>query len=99
MDRAQDFWSHDKLIISEEPADPELNRRLAQFRRNGEWLTEHDAPLFEQYFMRDVTNNFDVIYSHPQRQVTLLSPPHRFRIYASINVQKVFLSLQEQEYQ
>ena len=24
---------------------------------------------------RDVTNNFDVIYSYPRRQVTLLSPP------------------------
>ena len=38
----------DKIIITEEPANPELNRRLAQFHRNGEWLTEHGAPLFER---------------------------------------------------
>jgi hypothetical protein len=29
---------------------------------------------------RDVTNNFDVIYSFPQRQVMLLSPPHNYQI-------------------
>lgn len=29
---------------------------------------------------RDVTNNFDVIYSYPQRQVTLLAPPHGYQI-------------------
>lgn len=29
---------------------------------------------------RDVTNNFDVIYSFPQRQVMLLAPPHSYRI-------------------
>ena len=29
---------------------------------------------------RDVTNNFDVIYSFPQRQVELLAPPHGYRI-------------------
>lgn len=39
----------DKLIITEEPEDPEFNRRMAQFRRNGDWLTEHGAPLFERY--------------------------------------------------
>ena len=27
---------------------------------------------------RDVTNNFDVIYSFPKQQVTLLAPPHTF---------------------
>jgi hypothetical protein len=26
----------------------------------------------------DVTNNFDVIYSFPKRQVLLLAPPHAF---------------------
>ena len=30
---------------------------------------------------RDVTNNFDVIYSYPKRQVTLLSAPHDFQIH------------------
>jgi len=29
---------------------------------------------------RDVTNNFDVIYSYPKRQVTLLAPPHDYEI-------------------
>jgi len=29
---------------------------------------------------RDVTNNFDVIYSYPQRYVTLLAPPHNYQI-------------------
>jgi hypothetical protein len=29
---------------------------------------------------RDVTNNFDVIYSFSQRQVTLLAPPHGYQI-------------------
>jgi hypothetical protein len=29
---------------------------------------------------RDVTNNFDVIYSFPRREVTLLAPPHSYQI-------------------
>jgi hypothetical protein len=29
---------------------------------------------------RDVTDNFDVIYSYPKRQVTLLASPHSFQI-------------------
>lgn len=29
---------------------------------------------------RDVTDNFDVIYSFPKRQVTLLASPHSFQI-------------------
>lgn len=29
---------------------------------------------------RDVTNNFDVIYSFPRREVMLLAPPHRYQI-------------------
>lgn len=39
----------EKLIITGEPEGPEFNRRMAQFRRNGDWLTEHGAPLFERY--------------------------------------------------
>lgn len=31
---------------------------------------------------RDVTNNFDVIYSFPKRQVTLLAAPHGYQIQA-----------------
>ncbi len=30
---------------------------------------------------RDVTNNFDVIYSFPRREVMLLSPPHSYQIH------------------
>ena len=37
------------LVFIEEPEDVELNERLGKFRRNGEWLTEHGTPLFEQY--------------------------------------------------
>jgi hypothetical protein len=37
----------DKIVITEEPENLELNRRLTQFQLNGEWLTEHWAPLFE----------------------------------------------------
>jgi len=37
------------LIMTEEPEDLELNRRLEQFRRNGAWLTEHGASLFERF--------------------------------------------------
>ena len=29
---------------------------------------------------RDVTNNFDVIYSFPRREVFLLAPPHAYQI-------------------
>ena len=29
---------------------------------------------------RDVTNNFSVIYSYPQRRVSLLAPPHDYQI-------------------
>jgi len=38
-----------KLSINEEPEDPQFNQRMAQYRRNGEWLTEHGALLFQQY--------------------------------------------------
>jgi len=29
---------------------------------------------------RDVTNNFDVIYSFPRREVMLLAPPHTYQV-------------------
>jgi hypothetical protein len=32
---------------------------------------------------RDVTNNFDVLYSYPQRQVVLLAPPHNYQVQFS----------------
>lgn len=38
-----------KLSMTEGPEDSEFNRRMAQYRRNGEWLTEHGAPLFKQF--------------------------------------------------
>ncbi len=37
------------LIITEGPEDPEFNRRMAQYRRNGEWLTEQGASLLKQF--------------------------------------------------
>lgn len=40
---------NDKLVITEEPEDPEFNRRMERYQRNGQWLTEHGAPLFEQH--------------------------------------------------
>ncbi|MCI0489825.1 MAG: DUF5678 domain-containing protein [Blastocatellia bacterium] len=40
---------NDRPIITEEPEDLNFNQRLDRFRRNGEWLTEHGASLFEQY--------------------------------------------------
>jgi hypothetical protein len=38
-----------KLTVTEEPEDVEFNRRMDRFQRNGEWLTEHGAPLFERF--------------------------------------------------
>jgi hypothetical protein len=38
-----------KPILTEGPEDLAFNQRLSRFRRNGEWLTEHGAPLFEQH--------------------------------------------------
>ena len=38
-----------RLTLVEEAEDAELNRRMARFRRNGEWLSRHGGPLFEQY--------------------------------------------------
>lgn len=36
-------------VFIEEVEDKELSERLSRFRRNGEWLTEHGASLFEQH--------------------------------------------------
>jgi hypothetical protein len=38
-----------EVIVAEEPGDPVLNERMARFRRNGEWLTCHGAPIFERH--------------------------------------------------
>lgn len=37
------------LIVTDELEDPKLSQRMARFRQNGQWLTEHGAALFEQY--------------------------------------------------
>lgn len=37
------------LRITEGPADPEFSRRTAQYRCNGEWLTEQGASLLRQF--------------------------------------------------
>ncbi|MEK6286515.1 MAG: hypothetical protein AABO57_12305 [Acidobacteriota bacterium] len=39
-------------------------------------LTSSDVSILG----RDVTNNFDVIYSFPHREVMLLAPPHGYQI-------------------
>jgi hypothetical protein len=36
-------------VFIEEVENKQLSERLSRFRRNGEWLTEHGAPLFAQY--------------------------------------------------
>jgi hypothetical protein len=40
---------NNKLIITEGPEEPEFNRQMAQYRRNGEWLTGHGASLFQKF--------------------------------------------------
>jgi hypothetical protein len=37
------------LVFIEESENKELSERLSRFRRNGQWLTEHGAPFFEQH--------------------------------------------------
>ncbi|MEK6407817.1 MAG: hypothetical protein AABN34_12710 [Acidobacteriota bacterium] len=40
-------------------------------------LTSSDVSILG----RDVTNNFDVVYSFPRREVMLLAPPHSYQIH------------------
>jgi hypothetical protein len=57
-------------------------------RDNGQLITVRGAfgvfTLSESSEMsvlgRDVTNNFDVIYSFPRREVILLAPPHGYQV-------------------
>ena len=37
------------LPITEEPQDLKINTLMEKYRHNGEWITEHGAPLFEQF--------------------------------------------------
>jgi hypothetical protein len=37
------------VTITEESADPEFTRRMAQFSRNGDWLSAQGLPLLERY--------------------------------------------------
>ncbi len=37
------------LVITEGPEEPEFNKQMAQYRRNGEWLTEHGAGIFPRF--------------------------------------------------
>lgn len=36
-------------MITEEAQDLTFSTLMERFRRNGEWLTEHGAPLFEKF--------------------------------------------------
>ena len=38
-----------KLPLTLEPEDPELRHTIDLFRRNGEWMSEHGKPCYEQY--------------------------------------------------
>ena len=38
-----------KLVITEEDQDLAFSALMDRFRHNGEWLTEHGAPLFERF--------------------------------------------------
>ena len=37
------------LLITEEDPDLSFSTLMDRFRRNGEWLTAHGAPLFERF--------------------------------------------------
>ena len=37
------------LLITEEDQDLSFSLLMDRFRRNGEWLTAHGAPLFERF--------------------------------------------------
>jgi hypothetical protein len=39
----------DHKLVTEEGRDLTFNSLMDRFRRNGEWLTEHGAPLFERF--------------------------------------------------
>jgi hypothetical protein len=43
-----------RVVVSEEPEDSERRRRLDQFERNGVWLSEHGASVYDQHAGRYV---------------------------------------------
>jgi len=65
-----------------------VQTRLAFARRDGKRATVNgpfgvftDPTISDISVLgRDVTNNFDVIYSYPKRQVILLAPPHGYQV-------------------
>jgi len=65
-----------------------VQTRLALMRDDGKRVTvqgpfgvfTNQASSDVSILGRDVTNNFDVIYSYPKRQVMLLAPPHSYQI-------------------
>lgn len=65
-----------------------IQTRLAFMRDDGNAVTVQGPfavftdPLSSDVSVlgRDVTNNFDVIYSYPKRRVTMLAPPHDYDI-------------------
>jgi hypothetical protein len=65
-----------------------VNTKLSLDRSNGNPVTVNgifgiftDANSSDISILgRDVTNNFDVIYSYPQREVLLLASPHSYTV-------------------
>lgn len=65
-----------------------VQTRLAFVRDDGKRVSVHgpygifteQASSDVSVLGRDVTNNFDVIYSYPGRKVTMLAPPHSYQI-------------------
>ena len=39
---------NNKLMTTDETEDVEFTRRIGLFRRNGEWMHAHGAPLYDQ---------------------------------------------------
>lgn len=40
---------NNKLTITIEPEDPELNRQMELFQRNARWMSDHCAPYYDLY--------------------------------------------------
>ncbi len=66
-------------IFTEGPEDVELNERLGRFRRNGEWLTEHGAPLFEKHAGHYIAVSEGEVFTaddvHTARQLAMQKHP------------------------
>jgi hypothetical protein len=88
-----------KMTITVEPADPEMIRRSRLFRRNGIWMSENGAALYDQYPGQyvavsegEIFNSFDAqeakrlaLENHPDDiPFVIYLPKEKYeRIYAS----------------